>query len=32
MEFQRRTFPTRIKTLDGDKRTPTEAEIDQMLL
>lgn len=31
MEFQRRSLPTTIKTLDGEKPAPTEAEIDQML-
>jgi hypothetical protein len=31
MDVQLRTFPTTIKTLDGEKPAPTEAEIDQML-
>jgi hypothetical protein len=25
--FERRTFPTTVKTLDGKKRVPTEAEL-----
>jgi hypothetical protein len=31
MEQKRSTFPTSIKTLDGERRVPTEAELDQML-
>jgi hypothetical protein len=31
MEFQRRSLPTAIKPLDGEKPAPTDADIDQML-
>ena len=31
MELQHRTFPTTIKALDGERRVPTEAELDRML-
>jgi hypothetical protein len=31
MEQKRSTFPTSIKTLDGERRIPTEAELDHML-
>jgi hypothetical protein len=30
-EAQPCAFPTRIKTLDGRRRAPTEAELDRML-
>lgn len=31
MEFQRRTFPTTIKTVDAEKPAPTQYELDTML-
>jgi len=31
IEMQRRAFPTRIKTLGGEKPVPTQAELNQML-
>jgi hypothetical protein len=31
MEKKRSTFPTRIKTLDGEGQATTEAELDRML-
>jgi hypothetical protein len=31
IEQKRSTFPTSIKTLDGERQAPTEAELDRML-